>query len=181
MQELQPAICVVSGPSAKATNCAQALTAAGLTAVTPEGHGLSSHPDPITAHAAGAPNSGHTPGTPHPAELAFVVRKGDHEKGCTLGEDGKTRPCEHLGQTEMRPNPLTEHIGAPYEDDPDIAFLACACPDPDAVAAIVAPVGWMLRMFLAPIAHEQQPPGIEERLARLEQHAGLILPPGVQR
>jgi hypothetical protein len=89
--------------------------------LSPPGHGLPSYTDPLTAKKAGAPNSGHTPGTPHPAELHFHIGPGDHKKARVCNE----RDCPHVGQTEKRPNPLTEHHGKPYENDPSVTFVTC--------------------------------------------------------
>ncbi len=139
---LLPGVCVLSGPAATTTNCVHALVALGLKPVESDGAGLPSHTDPLTAYAAGAPNSGHTPGTSHPETLAFTVQDGDHEH---------CENCEHVGSVEERPNPLAEHVGSDYEHDPTIAFLAVACDDPDLIARTIEPTAWIVRMIVAPV------------------------------
>ena len=58
---------VASGPIGHRNQARQALTSAGfVVSPTEDTWGLPSWPDPITAHGQGAPNAGHTPGTPHP-------------------------------------------------------------------------------------------------------------------
>lgn len=158
-QSTIPPMCIVSGPADTMDLCAQALAREGFTVLLPHNHGLPSHPDPLTAAAAGAPNSGHTPGTYHPATLHF------HN-----GDNG----------LEERENPLTEHIGSEYEHDPSIAFLAVSSDDPDVVQALVEPKGWILRLHSAPILHVAAPDPesdgltIEQRLARAEQDLEIV-------
>lgn len=68
----EPGVAVLSGPLLSRSDCVRALGGAGFACAqvgTPPGdphHGLPSHPDPDLAAEAGAPNAGHTPGTPHP-------------------------------------------------------------------------------------------------------------------
>lgn len=138
MQITIPRMCIVSGPTAEKALVAQALAREGFLVTEPHGHGLPSHADPLAAAAAGRPNSGHTPGTLHPATLPFYSMK--------------TSGIEH------RDNPLTEHIGSEYEPDPDIEFLAVPCEDPDRVAALVAERGWVLRLYTAEVHHEIDEP-----------------------
>jgi hypothetical protein len=79
-----PAIMVFSGPVADRSACGQALTAAGFT-LLPEtvqekagSWGLPSYTDPLTAHAAGKPNSGHHINKTHPNQLNHLEHKCDH-------------------------------------------------------------------------------------------------------
>jgi len=175
-QQLLPHLCIVSGPVTARDRVIGALGAAGLQARESDGHGLPSHPDPITAHANGAPNSGHTPGTPHPETLDFLIAEGDHDKGCTVSEKtGKPIKCEHIGQTETRPNPLTKHHGADYVEDPSVGFLAVECDDPDKVIGILADSGWMLRMHISPVLQTiEDELGPEARLARIEAELAAL-------
>lgn len=95
--------------------------------------GLSSYQDPITAQMAGQPNSGHQPGTQHPATLRWLVQDGDHAPGCTRRdreEDEEVSAdehelfldCEHVGQTEERAND-SKHVGQPYARDERVGFV----------------------------------------------------------
>ena len=81
-EQVVPGRAVFSGPAEKHSDCAQAFIGLGLAPAPlievqgPDGvarvpedqhaHGLPSHASPEAAEAAGAPNAGHTPGTPHP-------------------------------------------------------------------------------------------------------------------
>lgn len=147
-----PAMCIVSGPATALDLCAQALYREGFIALLPHNHGLPSYTDPITAHAAGAPNSGHTPGTLHPAQLTFLTEAGPEE----------------------RENPVP-HAGEPYEDDPSIAFLAVPSDDPNRIASIVEPHGWSLRMHTdsaLQIAEDDMP--VADRIARIESDLEIV-------
>jgi hypothetical protein len=112
------------------------------------GHGLPCYTDPLTAAKAGAPNSGHTPGTLHPADLDFHIAPGDHKKVKVC----KEKDCPHVGQTEKRANPLTEHLGKRYEDDAGVTFVTCEWHRPDQIhdARFIAEgCGWTLRAVTA--------------------------------
>lgn len=149
-----PPMCIVSGPEEKKNLCVQALARAGLTVLIPHNHGLPSYSDPLTAAAAGAPNSGHTPGTFHPATLLF--HNGD-------------------GEPEERENPLSEHVGSEYENDPTISFLAVPCDDPDRVSALAAEADWVLRMHTAAVLHhEEEEMSVEDRLKRAEADLEIV-------
>lgn len=171
-QQLTQPLCIISGPDDRRAGCARTLGAAGFEVLVPEGHGLPSHPDPITAHAAGAPNSGHTPGTPHPSELHFVVRKGDHgpdHPGCP----GKG--CDHIGQTEPRPTPLEDFVGQPYEDDPSISFLAVVTDHPDEAAGYARRAGWQLRATISPTLQTVESDRTdEERITAIERELAFL-------
>jgi hypothetical protein len=114
---------VLSGPASFRGQAVSALRSNGLT-VGPElhGHGLPSYSDPITAHTAGKPNSGHTPGTEHPCILHTVA-------------DGERVEVPHD----------CPDAGSPYEDDPGIAWISAEGHDPDAAQTAVAGLGWTLR------------------------------------
>lgn len=151
---ITPATCIVSGPQDTLSLCSQALAREGFTVLLPHNHGLPSHPDPLTAAAAGAPNSGHTPGTLHPATLPFL--------------DGD-------GGIEHRENPLSEHIGSDYEHDPSIAFLAVECDNPDRIVALVEPKGWTLRMHTSEVLHtDSEELSVADRLARIESDLEIV-------
>lgn len=115
---------VLSGPKGYRSRVVSALRRAGYE-IGPEdhGHGLPSYTDPVTAHEAKKPNSGHTPGTPHPAELVTI-------------EDGKKVAVPHD----------CEHVGDDYEDDPRIAWITCRGPHPDDAQRAAETLGWQERM-----------------------------------
>lgn len=169
-QELTPLACIISGPSSRKAACANALSSAGLTVSFIEGHGFPSYTDPVTAHAAGAPNSGHSVDGAHPTELEFLVMPGDH------GECGKK--CEHIGQLEHRPNPVpSEYHGQAYEEDPAISFYRVDG-HPDDVMAVAEQHGWQHRATVSPRlhTHEEEPVDrkIEELRASIEEIRGMV-------
>jgi hypothetical protein len=95
--------------------------------------GLPSYADPIKAHEAEMPNSGHTPGTPHPSELEFV--DGKHEHAC-------------------------EHVGEDYVPDPRVAFLAASGTDPDRARIAAEPYGYEVRVIRVPSKRRVTPPRV---------------------
>lgn len=120
---------VLSGPNTFRHQVATSLKREGFE-VGPEthGHGLPSYTDPITAHEAGKPNAGHTPGTEHPAELLAVEEDDD-------------------GNAVHVPVPHDcEDAGSPYEDDPDIGWVSARGLDVDRAQAVAQGFGWQLRM-----------------------------------
>ena len=147
-----PALVVVSGPGSELSTVEELLASAGAKVPQVDGvvfdknssHGLPSYPDPITAEAAGHPNAGHTPGTPHPATLRFK------------GEDG----------LEERPNPV-QHHGEAYEEDSSIAFLTVECGDPNVVERVLQGRPWIVRMHIAPHEHRTAPDP-EQLLAEMD-------------
>jgi hypothetical protein len=118
-------------------------------------HGLPSHTDPLTASAAGHPNSGHTPGTPHPATLKFLTENG----------------------VEERENPLTEHHGKDYEPDPRISFVEAEIQKPEHVnvaQAVAAQWGWVLRQHVAPIVRWVHEESVEELMTRVNRDMAAL-------
>lgn len=109
-------------------------------------HGLPSYTDPVTAHDAGAPNAGHTPGTLHPTKLRRVGVK---------------------GELEEQDNPLATYFGKPYKADPAIGFLTFTG-DHEAVAALETH-GWQLRAHHVPTKQHVAEDPFNARLAALEQ------------
>lgn len=184
---------VVSGNKRSEAQVRAALVTAGFALVSfpdPEPgkqpkdptFGLPSYTDPIEAAKAGKPNAGHTPNTPHPSMLRWLVMEGDHE-GCTLDADGSPLPCEHVGSTEWRGHD-SPHVGEPYEPDQQICFVGAtiehAANDSEAQGAeaskahaTVAPFGWQLRQHWETQATpEKVADPMEARIAALELALG---------
>lgn len=144
-------VCIISGPASARALITQALGREDLTVTEATDHGLPSYTDPITAHAAGAPNSGHQIDGLHPETLDYVA------------DDGSL---------QTRENPLTDYHGQAYEDDPAIGFLRVECDDPDRVAALVADRDWQLRAHGTVLTPPE--PTVEEHLAAIDAHLEQI-------
>jgi hypothetical protein len=121
-------VLVFSGPAASRASVTQALSSAKLPLVVGGNHswGLPSYADPIVAHAAGKPNSGHAVGGFHPAKLRGA-------NGETIDHD-----CDNVGQ--------------PYEADPGVAFVAVYGDVDDEIRtrSALAPFSWSLRLYRHP-------------------------------
>lgn len=143
-----PELVTLSGPGTELSKVEKALTDVGLRPPVFEdfeldpydSHGLPSYTDPVTAHAAGKPNAGHTPGEPHPATLVIS------------------------GEEQANPVP---HHGEAYEPDTSVAFFTVAG-HPDPVELAIKGTNWAVRMHTAPFTHKTRP-SVEELLATAEE------------
>jgi hypothetical protein len=171
-QTFNQEIMVFSGPIDDRASCAQSLKAAGITLVPEniqekaEGWGLPSYTDPITAHAAGKPNSGHHINEKHPSVLRYL--KDEQKEG-----ENKTEPRPHA----------CEHVGEPYEADPGIGWLAAYGDRVDTAKDLVEKFGWQLRLHTAKSMtavnandFQFQPTNVneEELFARLEARYSVL-------
>ena len=169
---------VCSGDVRAAPNVTKALSGAGFACADNKemkdpAWGLASYTDPLTAEKAGHPNSGHTPGTGHPAELHYLVTSG-----------------ERSGQTEPRPHEC-QYTDQPYETDPRIGFVTATveCSDDvktmsgfvDKAQALATAQRWQVRLHFAAlpqvaVVDTPLPESIShaDRLARIEADVAIL-------
>jgi hypothetical protein len=168
---------VVSGNKRTVKQAIEVLAEAGFaqSETRRDDWGLPSYVDPLEAEKAGKPNAGHTPGTPHPGELHYLIFEGDHAEleECAEG-------CDHVGLTEPRQH-VCKYVGKPYAKDERIAFvgftLDCELEAmSEAVTKadhVITPLGWQLRAYWESPAKSESKVPMEERLAHIEAALGL--------
>ena len=181
---------VCSGDVRAAPNVTKALSGAGFACADNKemkdpAWGLASYTDPLTAEKAGHPNSGHTPGSGHPAELHYLVLPGDHSHLAACAET-----CDHLGRTEPRPHEC-QYTDQPYETDPRIGFVTATveCSDDvktmsgfvDKAQALATAQRWQVRLHFAAlpqvaVVDTPLPESIShaDRLARIEADVAIL-------
>jgi hypothetical protein len=165
-----------SGPIGVRDQVRQGLVGAGCRPLLEEAtnlRGLPSYTDPLTAHEAGAPNSGHTPGTLHPSTLRHMVVDASGapvRRAVGVNDIGET---EYETVYEDREH-VCEHVGKPYEADPRIGALTVVGEDIERPAYVVATFGWRLRSHgveheMAPVTGAGFPEVSSVRMSDLEQ------------